>query len=110
MEDKLNDIERDNLRKVISRLVDIILCVAAVAAACTAAAIWFGEWRVAGLAALTWLGVVALFLLACYLAHPGSEASLAKHLRTAERAKKAKEDQRRRHVETPERGLSGTQS
>ncbi|GII87085.1 hypothetical protein Ssi03_50750 [Sphaerisporangium siamense] len=110
MEDKLNDIERDNLRKAVAKLLRFTMWIGAAAVACTAAAIWFSDWRLAGIAGLAWLGVLALYLLMCFMSHPDNEATLAKHIRTAERAKKAKEEQRRRHVEDLERDLFGAES
>ncbi|GGK61552.1 hypothetical protein Sme01_03310 [Sphaerisporangium melleum] len=109
MDEKLTDIEREVVQKASSKLSKWSIWSVAAAVVCTAAAIWFGDWRPFGIALLLVLVAVAFVAVNHELLAPKNEAKWAKHMRTTERAKKAREEQRRRRVEDLERDLFGSE-
>ncbi len=108
-EEKLTDIEREVVQKASGKLAKWSIWSVAAALVCTAAAIWFGDWRPFGIALLLLL-VAAVFVAVNHeLVSPKNEAKWAKQMRTSERAKKAREEQQRQRVEDLERDLFGSE-
>lgn len=108
-DEKLTDIEREQVRKISAKWTKRCCWVGVAALACLGGAIWFGDWRLVGIAVLLFFVAVVVFTVMAVATSPGQEAGLAKTLHTAQRAKKAKEEQDRQRVEDLERDLFGAE-
>lgn len=108
-EEKLTDLERGRVNNVGKRIMKWTLWATAAVLACLGGAIWFGDWRLVGIASLLFLVALALLLTHHALVSPKNEARWAEAMRASQRAKKAKEDQARQRIEDLERDLFGAE-
>ena len=104
-DDKLTDLERDAIRKQANKYFRRSLWVSAASLAAWAGAIWFGDWRYAGIGTILFLVAAAIFGVSHAMTSKSNEARFASTIRTAQRAKKEKADRERRKVEDLERDL-----
>ncbi len=108
-EEKLTDIEREAVRKVGAAYVRRSAWTAGVGVACTGVAIWFAEWRLAGIAFLLFAVASCLLVVAHVLLDPKQEGQWARRIHTTQRAKKAREEQDRQKLRDLEREVFGAE-